>query len=68
MATLTYWVCRVKRDDGAYNIRAKTRKEAAALRESYGADRYEATKKVVVPYDDAFGLMLACMGENRRAV
>lgn len=65
MAVLNYWICENLRDSAAYNVRAKTKKAALALREENGAQNYGDPKKMVIYYADAFDLMENCLGENR---
>lgn len=57
MATLTYWVAEHLEDSHVYNVRAKTKKEAEAMKEENGASRFGDVKKVVIKYKDAFDLM-----------
>ena len=66
MATLTYWVCENLNDGTCYNIRAKTRKEALAIRDSYGdrSQEWGKAKKVTVEYLDAFDLLVQCLEEG----
>jgi len=44
MAKLVYWICDVREDSKAYNIRARTKKEAARLRTAHGAEHYDEPK------------------------
>ena len=64
MAKLTYWVAPIKDDHRCYNIRTKTKREALALVEEYGAERFGKVQKVVVYYRDAFDLATHAMGEG----
>ena len=65
MATLTYWYCTCLDDHIAYGIRAKTKKEATAIREARGVDSFDEPRKNTVHYKDAFDLMTICMGEGQ---
>ena len=65
MAVLNYWVCDYEDGSTAYNIRAKTKKEALALRAEYDHARYGEVRKVTICYRDAFDLLDKCLGENR---
>ena len=65
MATLTYWICDCLDDNPAYNIRAKTKKEALQIREERGEESYDEPRKHIVNYKDAFDLMSRCLGEDR---
>ncbi len=64
MAKLTYWVAPIKDDHSCYNIRTKTKREALALVEEYGAEYYGDVKKHVVYYKDAFDLASMALGEG----
>ena len=62
---LSYWSAKCLNDSPAYNIRAKTKKEATAKRKSYGGDgSYGPVVKVAIEYRDAFDLMECCCGEG----
>ena len=56
MATLNYWYCECLDDADAYSIIAKTKKEATALREQRGEDRFAEPVKKSLTYRDAFDL------------
>ena len=62
---LTYWYCPVIGDAMVYSIRAKTKREAKALREEYGEDRFDPPLKNIVTYSSAFDLMDMAMGSDR---
>jgi len=64
MAKLTYWVAPINDDHPCYNIRTKTKREALALVEEYGAERFGKVQKCVVYYKDAFDLATHAMGEG----
>lgn len=64
MAKLTYWVAPIKDDHSCYNIRTKTKREALALVEAYGSERFGKVQKSVVYYKDAFDLATMAMGEG----
>lgn len=61
---LTYWYSQCNDDHDCYSIITKTRKEANALREEYGADRFEPVEKKVIDYKDAFDLFQQVTGEG----
>jgi len=63
MPKLTYWVAQSLNDSAAYNIRAKTKKEALRQVGNDGA-YYGEVKKVVVEYRDGFDLMDQCLTEG----
>ncbi len=63
MAKLTYWIAPILDDSSCYNIRCKTRKEARALREQYGEDRFGEPEKHIVYYKDALDLACYALGE-----
>jgi len=63
MAKLTYWVA-PSDDNRAYNIRARTKREAEARRQEWGPEGYEPVRKVEVEYEGAFDLMEQCSGEG----
>jgi len=65
MAKLVYWICDVREDSKAYNIRARTKKEAARLRTAHGAEHYDEPRKFEIVYKDAFDLMITCLSEAR---
>ena len=66
MRKLTYWCCRQEHDHECYNIRARTRKEAARQRaELFEPWKYTPPFKVVVQFRDAFDLLSECLGEGR---
>ena len=54
---LTYWKACHLFDSDFYSIRAKTKKEALANIEAYGAESFGKPFKVTVEYQDAFDLM-----------
>jgi len=66
MAKLTFWIAEQHDDADCYNLVARTRKDLIAkVREYTGKDqyptnahqgRYDAPKKVVIEYKDAFDL------------
>jgi hypothetical protein len=64
MAKLTYWVAPIKDDHSCYNIRTKTKREALALVEEYGSERFGKVQKNVVYYKDAFDLATYAMSEG----
>ena len=64
MAKLTYWVAPRLSDSSVYNIRTKTKREAQALRQQWGASDYGPVTKVEVEYDGAFDLMHQCLSEG----
>jgi len=65
MAKLVYWICDVREDSKAYNIRARTKKEAVQKRAEYGAEHYDEPRKFEIVYKDAFDLMNVCLSEAR---
>lgn len=67
MAKLTYWVCDTRNDSPAYNIRAKSKREAVAKYEAAIANgcSYDKPRKVEMVYRDAFDLMSWCLSEAR---
>ena len=64
MAKLTYWVAPTNDAHSCYNIRAKTKREALALVDEYGSERFGNVQKCVVYYKDAFDLATTAMGEG----
>ena len=64
MAKLTYWVAPIKDDHSCYNIRTKTKREALALVEAYGSERFGRVQKSFVYYKDAFDLATMALGEG----
>ena len=63
---LTYWIAECFDDSDAYNIRAKTRKEATAMLAKYhNPESYGPVKKVSVEYLDGFDLVTMALGEGR---
>tara|TARA_R110000787_G_scaffold257651_1_gene362834 strand:- start:228 stop:452 length:225 start_codon:yes stop_codon:yes gene_type:complete len=60
---LTYWCCQCIGDAGAYNIRAKSKKEALRLRASEGEEYYGKPVKQTVKYSNALDLLALCLGE-----
>ena len=65
MSTLTYWVCESLYDAIAYNIRAKTRREAIIQKMlRFKPDGYTQPYKVSVKYTDAFSLMESCLTDG----
>ena len=62
--TLTYWACEQTDDAPCYNIRTKTKRDATAIREHLGVERYSKPFKVTIEYRDAFDLMSICLGEG----
>lgn len=62
--TLTYWCCVNYDGSQAYNIRERTRHEAAAARAEYGAAQFSNPFKVVVRYHDALDLVIKMLGEG----
>ncbi len=62
--TLTYWCCENLMDSKVYNIRARTKREAARLRDEYGPERFGLPVKQVVEYADAFDLIESALGEG----
>jgi hypothetical protein len=71
MPKLTYWVCRQSEDSQCYNIRAKTKKEALALKAKYERPSgdypttFEEPVKCEVFYRSAFDLLVYCLSEAR---
>jgi hypothetical protein len=65
MAKLVYWVCDVRDDSKAYNIRARTKKEAIRKREENGFENYNEPRKHEISYKDAYDLMDVCLSEAR---
>jgi hypothetical protein len=65
MSTLTYWCCQCIGDSEAYNIRAKSKKEALRLRGIHGEEYYGLPIKQVVNYDNALDLLDLCLGQCR---
>lgn len=62
---LTYWCCSQEHDSPCYNIRARTRKEANALREAqWNKEKYSKPFKVVAEFKDTFDLIDQAMGEG----
>ncbi len=62
---VTYWVCSQDFDSTAYNIRAKTKKQATLLRSQvHKSEKYSKPFKVTIEYDDAFDLLTRCLGEG----
>ena len=63
---LVYWVCECQDDSTAYNIRAKTRREAKALLKEREGDeaRFGPIKKVEVEYWDTFDLVVQSLSEG----
>lgn len=65
MRRLTYWVMEARNDSSAYNVRARTKRDA--LKEAvkrFGNDwpeEYGDPKKVVVSYEAPFDLLEACL-------
>ena len=66
MPKLTYWVAPCLTDSRAYNIRARTRKEAKALRDDSrdGAKHFGQPQKIEIDYTDAFDLLRLCLDEG----
>lgn len=64
MAKLTYWYAECLDDADCYSIVSKTKKEAVAKMESYGAHRYAEPVKKVFEYRDAFDLFEYATGEG----
>lgn len=64
MAKLVYWICEVRGDSPAYNIRAKSKKEAEARRLGH-EKHYNPPVKHEIFYKDAFDLMDICLSEAR---
>jgi hypothetical protein len=62
---LTYWCCQCIGDSEAYNIRAKSKKEALRLRGIHGEEYYGLPIKQVVNYDNALDLLDLCLGQCR---
>jgi hypothetical protein len=56
---LIYWVCASRTGNAAYNIRTKTRREAARLRAEQGASEYAPPVKVILHAS------LACFVDRR---
>jgi hypothetical protein len=64
MKRLIYWCCAILDDSRSYNIRAKTKREAADQRQRFGAARFGPPTKIVIEYRDAFDLMIELTGEG----
>jgi len=68
---LTYWVSECLQDSDCYNIRAKTKKECAALRAACNEDEinlshaYGPVHKITIDYRDGFDLLYMCLNEGR---
>ena len=60
---LTYWVCPYLNDSETFSIRKETKREAEALRKSYGTTSYGPAQKVVMHYDSGFELAQVLLGE-----
>lgn len=62
---LTYWVVECEDDSQAYNLRAKTKREAVA-RAQLENDSYDpsSVRKVTIEYADGFDLLAQCLGEG----
>lgn len=64
---LTYWTIPHTNDSAAYNIRAKTKREALDQAANHWNDHdYDPSRvtKVTVEYDNAFDLLQQCLGEG----
>jgi hypothetical protein len=56
MAKLTFWIAEQHEDSDCYNLVARTRKALLVMMSERPHVRYDAPKKVVVEYKDAFDL------------
>lgn len=61
---LTYWTAENLNDHNCYSIRARTKKEAKAIKAIKGEGDYGLVTKVVVEYKDGFDLMAQCLDEG----
>ena len=64
MATLTYWVAEQNEDHACYSIIAKTKKECVEQMAQRPDVEYEAPRKVVILYKDAFDLFRQATAEG----
>lgn len=65
MRKFTYWVCRQEHDAECYNLRARTKKEAAAQRaRQHQPGRFTVPFKVQVEYTDLFDLVDQLLSEG----
>jgi hypothetical protein len=60
---LVYWCCARRDDSSAYNIRARTKREANKQRAEM-PNSYDEPVKVVIKYADAFDLIERALGEG----
>ena len=65
MAVLKYWTAENLNDSRVYNIRARTKREAMAMRDARGPADYGPVRKVEAEYDGVFDLLEQCLGEGR---
>jgi len=64
MRRLIYWCCE-SRENAAYNIRTRTRREAIIERGDAPEAAYGAPYKVTVEYDSALDLIQRALGPDR---
>ncbi len=64
MRKFSYWHAQHLTDVPAYNVRAKTKREALALKREIGPQEYGPVEKVTVEYRDTFDLIEKCLGEG----
>jgi hypothetical protein len=69
MAKLTFWIAEQHDDADCYNLVARTRKALLVMVSKHPSVRYDAPKKVVVEYKDAFDLFdyLTCESGGRHS-
>jgi len=61
---LTYWIAEIETDHQAYNVRAKTRREAKAMVAERDWQDYGPVRKITVEYRNAFDLIERALGEG----
>jgi hypothetical protein len=61
---LTLWIAEQNEDSPAYNIVARTRTDALAQIKERPHTAWDAPRKVVITYKDAFDLFAWVTGEN----
>ncbi len=63
---VTYWTIECLNDSSAYDIRARTKKEALEKLELFGQEGYDnVVKRITMRYNDGFELLDHCLGEDR---
>lgn len=63
---VTYWCCRCLDDSECYNIRAKTKREAIAVRASHHQpDSFSDPYKITLEYKSGFELVEELLSEDR---